>query len=206
MLVNFRKTDDMNTKLQELTDKIYLEGVEKGNAEAEAIIKKAEAEADNILLKAKQNSEMILHDANQKADNLMKNTQAELKLFAQQSLHALKSEITDLICGIIVENSVKAATEDKNFMQKIMLTMVEELAKNQSVTIEAKQAEKLKDYFIANAKSLLNQGVSIKEVNNIKTDFNIVLSDNAYKINFGEDEFIAYFKEFLRPKLIEMLF
>ena len=35
----------MNTKLQELTDKIYLEGVEKGNAEAKAIVEKAENDA-----------------------------------------------------------------------------------------------------------------------------------------------------------------
>ena len=28
----------------------------------------------------------------------------------------------------------------------------------------------------------------------------------SYKVNFGEEEFMNYFKEFLRPQLVEMLF
>lgn len=196
----------MNTKLQELTDKIYLEGVERGNAEADAIVKKAQDEAHSIVFRAQQQADKLLHDAEQQANELLKNTQAELKLFTQQSLNALKSEITDLVNGSIVDKSVKAATEDKDFMQKLMLMMVQELAQNQSITIETKQADKLTDYFKANAKVLLDKGLNIKQVNNIKADFTILPADSGYKINFGEEEFVAYFKEFLRPKLIEMLF
>ena len=33
-----------------------------------------------------------------------------------------------------------------------------------------------------------------------------VPTNGSYKINFGEEEFIEYFKEFLRPQLIEALF
>ena len=31
-------------------------------------------------------------------------------------------------------------------------------------------------------------------------------SDGAYKVNFGEEEFMNYFKDFLRPQLIDILF
>ena len=34
-----------NTKLQQLTDKLYQEGLEKGRAEAESLVAKAEARA-----------------------------------------------------------------------------------------------------------------------------------------------------------------
>lgn len=196
----------MNTKLQELTDKIYLEGVEKGKEEAAKIIAQAEQQAADILAKAQANAESARQQADEQAAELMKNTQVELKLFAQQALNALKTEITDLVCGEVVSSSVKAATTDKALMQKIMLSIAEEIAKTQAVSIETKDAQALTDYFKANAKDLLNKGVSIKEVNNIKTDFSIVAHDDGYKINFGEEEFIAYFKEFLRPQLIELLF
>lgn len=196
----------MNTKLQELTDKIYLEGVEKGKEEAAKIIAQAEQQAADILAKAQANAESARQQADEQAAELMKNTQVELKLFAQQALNALKTEITDLVCGEVVSSSVKAATTDKALMQKIMLAIAEEIAKTQAVSIETKDAQVLTDYFKANAKDLLNKGVSIKEVNNIKTDFSIVAHDDGYKINFGEEEFIAYFKEFLRPQLIELLF
>ena len=36
----------MDTKIQELTDKIYKEGVEKGNEEAERIISEAKAQRE----------------------------------------------------------------------------------------------------------------------------------------------------------------
>ena len=196
----------MNTKLQELTDKIYLEGVEKGNAEAAEILAKAQTEAADILMKAQAEADKLYQRAEDKASELNKNTKAELKLFAQQSVNALKSEITNIICGSIVSDSVKAATADKAFMQKMLLKLVEEMAKTQIVTIEAKDAQALTEYFTSNAKALLNKGVKITQANNIKTDFTIIPADGGYKLTFGEEEFIAYFKEFLRPKLVEMLF
>jgi len=196
----------MNTKLQELTDKIYLEGVEKGNAEAKSIVEKAQIEAAGIVEKAKLEAQQIIANANAKAAELTKNTQSELRLFAQQSVNALKTEITDLLCGNIVSDSVKAATSDKAFMQKTILTLVQDWGKNQSITIQAKDAKALTDYFMANAKELLNNGIKITEANGVKADFAIIPAKGGYKITFGEDEFIAYFKEFLRPKLVEMLF
>lgn len=196
----------MNTKLQELTDKIYLEGVEKGNAEAKAIVEKAEYEATEIISKAKSEAAAIIKDAEAKSSELAKNTQSELKLFAQQSVNALKTEIADLICGTIVSSSVKAATTDKAFMQKTILALVQDWGKNQSITVEAKEAKALTDYFVTNAKDILNKGVKITEANGLKADFAIIPEKEGYKITFGDDEFIAYFKEFLRPKLVEMLF
>lgn len=196
----------MNTKLQELTDKIFLEGVEKGNSEAKAIVSKAELEAVDIIAKATVEAARIIAEAEAKAAELAKNTQSEIRLFAQQSVNALKTEITDLLCGTIVSDSVKAASTDKAFMQKTILALVQEWVKTDSLTIEAKDARELQSYFVANAKDLLNKGVTITEANGVKADFAITSAKGGYKITFGDEEFIAYFKEFLRPKLVEMLF
>lgn len=196
----------MDIKLQELTDKIYNEGVEKGKSEASQIIEKAQKEADAILAKAKADANKLLADTQTKADNLDKNTKSELKLFAEQSVNALKSEITDLLCGTIVTDSVKAATADKTFMQKTITDVVKQWMQKGDVSIDAKDAQALTTYFEGNAKELLNKGVKITEVKNLKTDFSIAPAQGGYKIAFGDKEFIEYFKDFLRPKLIEMLF
>lgn len=196
----------MNTKLQELTDKIYLEGVEKGNNDAKLIVEKANADAQDIIAKAKLEAEKLIAEAKAQSVEISKNTQSELKLFAQQSVNALKTEITNLLCGSIVSNSVKAASVDKAFMQKAILTLVQEWAKTQSIAIVAKDAEALTEYFTANAKDLLNKGVKISEANTVKAEFTIIPEKDGYQITFGDDELIAYFKEFLRPKLVEMLF
>ena len=192
--------------LSELTDKIYAEGVEKGNAEAQQIVEKANAKAAEIIADAEKKAAALVADAENKSADLDKKTRAELKLYAEQSVNAVKTEITNLLTDKIAADSVKAATADAKFMQGIIAKLAEQMAKDGDVAIEAKDAEALKKYFTANAKSLLDRGVSIKEVKGIKTDFTIQPAKGGYKLAFGDAEFIAYFKEMLRPQLVDLLF
>lgn len=192
--------------LSELTEKIYAEGVEKGNQEALQIVEKANAQAADIVAQAEKKAAAIVADAEAKAQELNKNTRAELKLFAEQSVSAIKTEVANIITDTVVNDSVKAATSDAKFMQSIIAALAEQMAKDGNVTIEAKDAEALTKYFVANTKGMLDKGVKIVEVKNIKTDFSIVPEKGGYKLNFGEKEFVAYFKEFLRPQLIDILF
>ena len=192
--------------LSELTDKIYAEGVEKGNAEAQQIIEKANAKAATIIAEAEKKATNLLADAQSKSADLDKKTRAELKLYAEQSVNAVKTEITNLLADKIATDSVKAATADAKFMQSLIVKLAEQMAKEGEVLIETKDAEALRKYFAANAKGLLDKGVKIVEVKGIKTDFAIQPAKGGYKLAFGDAEFIAYFKEMLRPQLVEMLF
>jgi len=192
--------------LSELTDKIYAEGVEKGNAEAQQIVDKANAKAAEIIAEAEKKAAALVAEAESKSADLDKKTRAELKLYAEQSVNAVKTEIVNLLSDQIASDSVKAATADAKFMQGLIAKLAEQMAKEGEVVIEAKDAEALKKYFTANAKALLEKGVEIKEVKGIKTDFTIQPAKGGYKLAFGDAEFIAYFKEMLRPQLVEELF
>ena len=79
----------MDTKIQELTDKIYKEGVEKGNEEAGRIIADANAQKQAILTEAEAEAKRIVAQAEKQAAELKKNTEAELKLFDTLSVEAL---------------------------------------------------------------------------------------------------------------------
>ncbi len=196
----------MDTKIQELTDKIYKEGVEKGSEEAKRIIADANAQRDTILKEAEAEATRIIANAEKQSSELKKNTEAELKLFASQSVEALKSEITNLITGEIVSANVKAAVTDPNYMQKVILELVKSWPANEFLTIQTADADSLRAYFNANAKDLLNKGCKIEKVNGKKATFSIIPADGSYKVTFGEDEFVEFFKEFLRPQLVETLF
>lgn len=195
----------MNT-LQELTEKIYAEGVEKGKTEAAEIVAKAREEAQAIVAAAEKEAADKLAAAETKAHELDKNTRAELKLYAEQSVNAIKTEVTNLLTDKIASDSIKAATADKAFMQKLITDLAAQLAQNGEVTIQAKDAEALKKYVASNAKGLLEKGVKIEEVKGQKTDFAIVPQKGGYKLTFGDNELIAYFKEYLRPQIQELLF
>ena len=192
--------------LSELTEKVYAEGVEKGKAQAEQIVAKAQEEAAAIVAKAEKEAAEKLAAAEAKLAELDKNSRAELKLFAEQSVSALRTEVANLLTDQLAAESVKAATADAKFMQGIIAKLAEQMAKDGNVTIEAADAEALKKYFAANAKGLLEKGVKVSEVKGIKTDFAIVSEKGGYKLAFGEKEFVEYFKEFLRPQLVELLF
>ena len=192
--------------LSELTDKIYAEGVEKGNVEAQQIVEKANAKAAEIVLEAEKKAAALVAAAESKSADLDKKTRAELKLYAEQSVNAVKTEITNLLADKIATESVKAATSDAKFMQSLIAKLAEQMAKQGEVHIEAKDAESLKKYFAANVKGILDNIVTISEVKGIKTDFTIQPAKGGYKLAFGDAEFIAYFKEMLRPQLVEMLF
>ena len=60
----------MENKIQELTDKIYSEGVEKGNEEAQRLISSARKEAAKIVEDARKEAESILAVARKSAKEL----------------------------------------------------------------------------------------------------------------------------------------
>ena len=196
----------MDAKIQKLTEKLYLEGVEKGNRESERILSEAKAQADAMLKEAQEKASAIVADATKKAADEKKHTQAELKLFTVQAMEALKSEIADLITEKVVSEAVKPVVEDKKMMHEFILKLAETWAASDLPTIQTADAESLTAYFVSNAKALLDKGLKIEKVNGRPASFTILPSDGSYKITFGEEEFRAYFKEFLRPQLIDILF
>lgn len=196
----------MENKIQELTDKIYREGVEKGNEEARKIIEKAQQEASQIVEDAHKEADSIVAAAQKSSNELTENTKSELKLFAGQAVNALKSEIATLVTDTIVSADVKAFAADKNYLNAFIVSLAQKWSKDEPIVISTADASGLKKYFAAKAKTLLDAGVKVEQVNGIKTLFTVSPADGSYKVNFGEDEFMAYFKEFLRPQLVEMLF
>ena len=197
----------MDVKIQELTDKIYREGVEKGNEEAGRIVADANEQKHFILHQAEAEAAQIVANAEKQAADLKKSAESELKWFAAQFLEDLKSEITDLIAGRIISSNVQPLIQDKDYLQKVILEIVKGWAGTEGLTIQSAAADTLGEYFENNAKDMLNKGnVKLETINGKPTSFTIIPADGTYKVTFGEDEFTAFFKEFLRPQLVELLF
>lgn len=193
-------------KIQELTSKLYAEGVEKGKEEAERIIKEARAQEQQILDAARTEAAELLSSAEKESAELKKNTEAELKLYATQSSEALKTEIINLVTDRLSTTQVKTAVEDKSFMQQLIVELVQNWSKNDALTVSVENPEELRSYIASHAKDVLNKGLKIESVNGIKTGFTLAPEDGSYKVKFGEEEFVNYFREFLRPQIQQLLF
>lgn len=193
-------------KIQELTSKLYEEGVKKGNAEAEKIVADAQIKEKQILDDANSKAQDIIDAAKKKSTEVNNNAESELKLYASQALEGLKTEVTNIITEKLATSSVKAAVGDKAFMQKLITNLMQNWAEKQTMVVSVENKDELEEYIKANAKSLLDSKLKIESVNGIKTGFMIAPDDGTYKVKFGEDEFVEYFKEFLRPQIQQLLF
>lgn len=193
-------------KIQELTEKLLREGVEKGQAEADRIIQEAKQQAEQILQDARQQAQEITVQAQKKADETATNTRSELKMYTSQALSALKSEVTNVLTDGVVKEAVAGLTATPDFLGQFAVALAEKWTASEPVVISSSEAESLKAYFAAKAKALLDKGVTINKVNGKDTMFSIAPADGSYKVNFGKEEFETYFKNFLRPQLVDMLF
>ncbi|MBN2484454.1 MAG: hypothetical protein JXB34_00635 [Bacteroidales bacterium] len=199
----------MQSKLQELTEKIYQEGLEKGNAEAKAIVDKAKNESVSIINEAKTEAEKIIADARKKAAEIQKNTKSEIKLSSKQALNALKQQITDSINSTVVTKATEKSF-DTDFIKRIIETTLKNWSSKQTselkVILPPADEKELSDYFSKSVKELLNSGLEIQTDPSVKAGFQIAPKDGSYKVSFTDKDFENFFKQYLRPKLIEILF
>ena len=193
-------------KIQELTEKIYREGVEKGQAEADRIVLEAKEQAAQIIAEAKKKAADIEAAGKKAVVEMEANTKNELKLFTAQSLSALKSEIANVLTASTVGQAVDKLVSDKDFLCKFTVALASKWVENEPIVIESADADTLKAYFAKEAKAVLDKGVTIEKVNGRNALFTIQPEDGSYKVSFGKEEFEDYFKSFLRPLLVQMLF
>ena len=98
----------MENKLQQLTQKLYDEGLEKGRAEADRLVAEAKKEAAKIVAEARAQAEDIVRKAQDKAEDVEKNTMTEISLAGKQAAAKIKSEIA----AMIVAKSTAAGVRD----------------------------------------------------------------------------------------------
>ena len=106
-----------------MTDKIYREGVEKGNEKAQKLVENAQEEAKKIIDNANKEADAIIAAGKKTSNELIDNTKSELKLFANQTVNALKSEITNVITDRLVNEAVNNFTNDKNSLNAFIVAL-----------------------------------------------------------------------------------
>ncbi|HLO91628.1 MAG: V-type ATP synthase subunit E [Chloroflexota bacterium] len=196
----------MENKLQELTQKIYSEGIEKAKLDATVIVQEARMSADEIIKKARIEAAEILKKANENSAEVRRNAESEIKMASKQAVSKLKQQIIDLISARAVETPIKDVMKDKAFVG----SLIEKVAScfNNNVELVLPQADKdlISSYFNDRVKNELFKSVDVRFDNEIKSGFKISPKNDNYIISFTDEDFAAYFKGFMRPKTIQLLF
>ena len=200
----------MQNKLQELTDKLYNEGLAKGKQEGEEILAKAKVQAEEIVAKAKAEAAAIVAAANKEAEDLKTKVQGDLKMAASQSVAATKKDIETLVVAKMTEGDVKAVLTSAEFVKEVVLAVAKGFNAEEPVDLEVVLPESLKkelEPFVAKElATVLKGGVEASFTKKIAGGFTIGPKDGGYFISFTEETFNALISEYLRPATKKILF
>jgi len=200
-----------NNKIKNLTDKIYREGIEKANEEAQIIISNSHKEAAIIIDDASREADKIVNQAEKEALNIAERMKTELRLSSQQSLGVLRKEITELIQTKVLEEPLRKAFEDHEFMQKMLEMVINKWDPGNGdsgldVLLPKDKIEETEKYFREKAGSILNNGLSFSADRNLQNGFEILPKNGNYKISITDSAFEAFLSTHFKERIIDYLF
>ena len=199
------------SKIDELMNKIYAEGVEKANNEAADILAKAKAEAEAIVKAAKDEAAAVTAKANSDAAALQAKITQELKTAGNQAMVTLKQEIANIITAKALADGVKAATGDAEFIKTLITEIIskwDSSAKSLdlNVILSEKNKAALADFFKNKAAGIMAKGVEVTFDTRMENGFKIGPQDKSFVLSFTDKDFLSFFQSFLKPKTKEILF
>ncbi|WP_319503236.1 V-type ATP synthase subunit E [uncultured Draconibacterium sp.] len=202
----------MTDRIEEITQKIYNEGIIKAKEDADQLIAEAKEKANDIIQSAKKTHEEIIRKAQKKAEENKKRTEAELQLSARQFISQLKQQITNLITTAQINSPVNEAFNDSDFIKKIILTLIEKWDPKAGeqmdlhLLLPPDDQQELTAFLQQKATETMNKGIEITMDPKIKSGFRIGPKDGSYLISFTAQDFATYFKKYLKDGTKKLLF
>lgn len=202
----------MPNKLQELTDKLYQEGLSKGKEDALRMIEKAKAESATIIADAKKEGERIVAEAKKEAEELSAKINNDLKMASMQSISAIKQQVESSIITKSISTPIKEAISDSEFVKSLILTIVKAFNASQaepmslSMILPEKMKGQLASFLENEIKAEMRAGVDVSFSKHITGGFKIGPKDGGYIISFTDGDFEKIISEYLRPATKKVLF
>lgn len=200
----------MQNKLQELTDKLYNEGLSKGREEGEALLAKAKSQAADIVAEAEKKAAEIMTKAEKEAEAYKVKVAGDLKMAASQSVQATRKDIEDLVVFKMTGAATEKALSDEAFVKEVIKAVAEKFNAETAMDLNLVLPESLKsslDPFVKNELSTILKGqVNASFSKKIAGGFTIGPKDGSYFISLTDETFKELISEYLRPATRKLLF
>ena len=197
-------------KLQELTQKLYEEGLAKGKQDGEALLQKAQAEAEGIVKQAQEEAEAILAKARKDAEDFKVKVEGDVKMAAQQAVQATRSDIENLVVAKVVDGTVDKALANEDYIKGIITAVAQKFSADEPADLSLVLPESLKsalEPFVKNELGkLLGKGVDASFSKKVAGGFKIGPKDGGYFVSLTDDTFKDLIGSYLRPATKKLLF
>ena len=202
----------MQDKLQELTNKLYNEGLSKGKHDGEELLQKAQAEANGIIAQAKAEAERIIAQANKDAEELKTKVAADVKMAATQSIAVTKQKIEKMVVTKTATEGVKATMSNASFVKELIISVVKAFNPQNASPVDLSLIlpESLKtelEPFVKNEIANQFKGeVKVDYSKKMNGGFKISPKQGGYMLQFTDEEFTQLIANYLRPATKKILF
>ena len=197
-------------KLEELTQKLYNEGLAKGKEEGIALLEKARKESETIVADAEAQAHSIIEKAHKEAEEYKTKVESDLRMAARQSLEAIRQDIENAVTGTITDGPVEKAMSSDEFIKEIIRAVAAGFSSENAADLSIVLPEKLKDglepFVKGELSGLLGKGVEASFSKKINGGFRIGPKDGSYFISLTDDTFRSLISEYLRPTAKKLLF
>lgn len=200
----------MSNKLQELTDRLYNEGLSKGKEEGEILLSKARKEADEIIANARKQAEDIVTEAENRAAQLKEKAESDIKMASEQALMATKKDIENLLVNALCTEETEKVLSEEKFLKEIILAVAQKFSTQQSedisLVLPASLKSMLEPWVSTELKKTLKKEISVDFSKKIKGGFSIGPQNGSWYISMSDESFKALISEYLRPVTKKLLF
>lgn len=197
-------------KLQELTDRLYNEGLSKGKEDGAALLAQAQAKSDEIIKAAKKEAAGIITKANKEAEDMKIKVEGDLKMAASQAIQATKKDIENIIVTGLCDENISKTLSSADFVKDILKAVAEKFNAEQALDLNVILPDSLKNSlepFVKNELSKTLKGsIKAEFSKKISGGFNIGPKDGSYFVSFTDETFKELISSYLRPTTKKFLF
>lgn len=198
----------MDIQLQELIDKIKLDGVATAEEEAAKIISEAEKSAQGIVQEAEKNAARNIEKAKLEAERLEK---ASVDAIAQASRNVLLTFRENVVkeLNALLKNAAQSALSAdllKTLIPEVIKNWTEkEDAKDVSVLLNKKDLDSVQSSLTASLKAELAKGLRIQMSEEVVDGFRLSLKDGEAFYDFSSESIASLFSSYLNPQTAKIM-
>lgn len=200
----------MENKLQELTEKLYNEGLSKGKEEGARILEDARRQAAEIIAAAKEEAAAVAAKAAKDAEDLKSKVESDVRTASAHSLQATRSDIANLVVAKMSADKVSAALADKDFVKEIISSVAKNFSASESadlaLVLPAALQSELEPWVNGELSKVLGSEVKASFSKKLAGGFTIGPKDGSWFIDLSEESFKALIADYLRPVTKKVLF
>ena len=198
----------MEIQLQELIDQIKKDGVAAAETEAESILQAAKAEAETILSDARAEADKILLQARTENARLVKSSEDAIRQAGRNLLISFRESVARELKAIVQDN-VTAVYSSDEFAQ-LILRAVEGWASRPdagdlTVILNSADLARLKQTLLADLKTRMLKGVTLKASDRFDGGFRIAVKDGDVYYDFSTEAVVDMLSNYLSPKVTALL-